>query len=79
MWLNRVVEVDKSWQADLTDFPIPKHLLLMPHLHEWTDHPFCLAVCLGTINPGKFLTNIEFTAGGHKCMFTGSFELFAVV
>ena len=44
MRFDRVVKVDKPQQADLTALPISKNFLLMPHLHECTDHPFGLAV-----------------------------------
>ncbi len=63
----------------MTALPISENFLLMPHFHECTDHPFGLAVGLRPIDPGEFLTNAELGAGCHKCVFTGSFELFTVV
>ena len=49
MGLDRVVEVDEAQQAEMAVFAILERLLLMPHLHDRTDHAFGFAVCLRII------------------------------
>jgi hypothetical protein len=77
--LDRVVEVDETQQTNLSIFPVLKCLLLVPHLHDGTDHAFGFAVGLRSIDSRELLTNAQLGSGFHKSVFVVAFELFAVV
>ena len=77
--LDRVVEVDKAQQADLTILPILKRLLLMPHLHYCSYYTFGFSIGLWPIDSRELLTNTQFATGLHESMMADTLELFAVV
>ena len=79
MGLDRVVEVDEAQQAEMAVFAILERLLLMPHLHDRTDHAFGFAVCLGPVDARELLADTELGTGFDESMIGFTLEFLAIV
>lgn len=68
MWLNGVVEINKSNEFNVSVSGVFKMTLLMPHLHNSTNNPLRLAIGLRSGDASELLTDIVVGAGLYKRM-----------
>ena len=68
MWLNGVVEINKSSEFDVSMSGVFKMILFMPHLHDGTNDALRFAIGLKFGDASELLTDIVFDAGLYKRM-----------
>ena len=79
MRLDGVVKIDEAAQLKFPVGAVFEFNLIVPHVHQGTDHSLGLTIGLGSVHLGEFLADAMALAGHDKSMAVSALIFLAVV